>query len=189
MRRFAWILILVGVLLAVAVPAWAEPPAGFADLPWGTPSNKVYEYTRAQNLCTLLAVAVNRMQCEPYTLPGVGQGTVHFFLLIPAEPDPRRYTLAGYVLDFPHSAYAAFRRVVVEKYGAPHRQEAGTYTTGAGATLPGEILAWRWPDVSARLLERCGTVTRICLDVTTPELEAQEAERDRREREKAKRSF
>lgn len=191
MKRREQAAFILGLIAGMAAAVLAEPPTGFAGIPWGTRSDQVYETTRAQHLCTFLRDAVDLARCERYTLPGVGPGTVHFFSLIPAEPDPPRYagTLAGYVLAFPHSAYAAFRRVVVEKYGAPHRHEARTYTTGAGATVPGEILAWRWPDVSARLLERCGTITRICLDVTTPPLEEQNAARARQDLEQAKQKF
>lgn len=211
MKRFAGLSIAIGILAAAAGPVRAEPPTGFADLPWGTPSNKVYEYTRAQNLCTFLRDDVDVARCGHYALPGVGEGGVSFYSLIPPEADAPRYAgkLAGYIITLPHSSYAAFRRLVVEKFGAPHGQATQTYTTGAGAgaTITGERLTWRWPETSATLIERCGTVTELCLSVTTPALEVQRAEQkrrleiqraeqerqraeqERRDHEKAKRSF
>jgi hypothetical protein len=189
MRLFAWALVVVGLLVTSAVPAGAEPPTGFADLPWGTRSDEVFYYTRG--LCTFLREDIDVATCESYNLPGVGQGTVYFFSLIPGEPDPPRFTgtLAGYSLAVPFSRYAAFRRLVVEKFGPPSQQSTKAYTTGGGATVSGEELAWRWPGVSAILRERCEKITQACLHVTTPALQAQQAEQDKRDREKAKKSF
>jgi hypothetical protein len=187
MRRFAWFCIVLGVL--TAVPVRAEPPAGFADLPWGTRSDEVFYYTRG--LCSFSRAGVDVALCESYNLPGVGQATVYFFSLIPGEPDPPRFTgtMAGYAITVPFSSYAAFRRVVVEKFGPPHRQESKTYRTGGGATATGEALAWQWPDVSATLTERCEKLTQVCLDVTTPALSRQRAEQGTQDRENATKRF
>jgi hypothetical protein len=196
MRGFAWVCVVVGILLAAARPVLAEPPAGFADLPWGTRSDKVDAFMRSANLCggerkALVRSSAETAVCLFYTVPGVGEGTAFLHSLVPPGPNPPRGagTLAGYGIALTGSSYAAFRTVVIDKFGPPHQLATKTYKSRAGASVTGEELTWRWPAAAATLTERSESVNRFCLDVRTPALEAQRAEQARREREKAKRSF
>jgi hypothetical protein len=173
------------VLLALAAPALADAqPTGFADLPWGTPSYKVYEAMHASKICVFVRDEPDRATCSNYDMPGVGRGAVYFLSLLP-EPGQPRYEgkLAGYYIVFrpADASYPAFRQVVVEKFGGPHDR--------VDAAATGEVLRWSWPGVMATLTQRCSRFGEHCLMVTTPALDAQTASQRAAERERAKKAF
>jgi len=175
----------------VAAPALAQAPTGFAGLPWGTRSDAVHDYIYAERLCVFVRLDVESAHCDHYELPGVGDGKVLFWSLPSTEADASVSdgTLAGYSILLPFSSYPAFRRLVVDKFGPPHRTERRTYTTATGAVLSGDVLLWGWAGVSASLSERCTKLTELCLSVTTAPLDARRAGQGQHDREKAKKSF
>jgi hypothetical protein len=152
--------ILVVLLAAcyLAGSAAAEPgePAGFADLPWGTPAGAAALVDHMERHCTGYIGYARYGLCPSYELSGV-DARVSLILLF----DPNR-TLGGYFVLVESRGFPGLRSAVVGWLGPAHAERAAAYQTGDGGAVTGQMLSWTWTRVRASLTERCTRTTHSC---------------------------
>lgn len=165
----------------IAVPAWAEAPLGFTDLPWGSSRKAVADFLQPR--CLELRAVQGSVVCLGYSLGSLGDGWVALLF----EPED---SLQGYYLTVDSAMWRAFRRTVVDKFGPPARTEQRRQTTEAGASVTQVQLSWSWPDgTTATLSETCGSLTESCLRVFTKRYTTKLNREDAAQREKARKAF
>ena len=170
-------------LPALATSAFAKEPKGFLEWPWGT----MYEI-----------IAQDQSWCRSREKFLEGRETItchlHFVGDIPITPlildfQPSE-ALSGYSMSFESESYAKIRSVAVERFGPPTSTASQQYRTGAGRSVSGEALVWRWPSGTfASLTELCGGLGRSCLNVSTKALADSRRKKEEEKTEERKKGF
>jgi len=167
----------LGVLLAalLVTDASAEPPAGFAQFPWGTSARVVRDelLTKRCRSTSESRRGWYSLQCNDYQAEGLSLPS----LRLDFEPDD---SLAGHSMSLARGSFRSFRDLSVQRFGAPQSQWR----------LPwqGAVLSWRSDTVAATLTEDCGP-DRSCMEVTTRALDRRRQEFIERQRQDASQSF
>lgn len=178
-KRLTFLMVLPGLLMAVAVLA-ADEPAGFAEVKWGTPRDDTKQALLGR--CKVewdKSPPLRTERCGVY-----GIGVVFGRLTLTFDT----VGLAAYRFEF-SQAYPMFRGIAIERFGSSFERETKAYVTGRGLSVEGERLTWAWPNVLASLEERCGRLTESCLVVSTKAHADEMVRRLRQLEEKAKKDF
>ena len=168
--------VLVLLLLVLAIPpAFAEPPRGFAEFPWGTaPATIRQEFLPAR--CRSTSESRQpwySIECRDYKVEGLSIP----LLRLDFEPAD---SLAGYYMIVARGSYRPFRDLLVQRFGRP--------TSRRGLPGFGAEMFWAWDGVTATLIERCGEESS-CVEVRTTVIERRREQMRERERRDAVQSF
>ena len=172
MTRFVLAMLLVGLAI---LPAFAEPPRGFADFAWGTPPAAL----RQQFVPTRCRSTTESRQpwysigCRDYLVEGLSIP----LLRLDFEPAD---SLAGYYMLVARGSYAQFRDLILQRFGRPTSRR---WIPGSGTEM-----FWAWGGISATLIERCGQESS-CVEVTTTPIDRRREQLRERERRDASQSF
>ena len=162
-------------LLAAVSTASAEAPTGFTEFSWGT-SPSVLRADFVTKRCKKASESRRTwfsIHCQGYLIERLSVPV----LRLDFEPAD---SLAGYHMVVARASYAAFRDLVVQRFGRP--------TSRTVVPFIGQQMWWTWPGVSATLIEKCEDQAS-CLEVTTAALDQRRAQIRERERREATQSF
>lgn len=160
--KFLTMLAIVLSAGVTAATAWDEP-AGFRDIPWGSPLAVVKEKLAELNCGTICAGYLRIGQVRVFTVIGfeTGGGMDHVSL------------------SFPSGSFYQIKVAFVERYGEPTARRSETLQNRMGAKFENEVLEWNGEKVLIELQKYSSKLTDSRAIIQTAEARRARLERFR----------